>query len=79
MRDCTQFYVNGAWVEPDSPQVLDAINPATEEAIGRIALGNAQDVQAAVAAAKAASLSNPATGVSGENSACTTSWKSRPS
>ena len=49
-----QFYINGEWVEPLSGERLDVINPATEEPIGQVALGNADDVDRAVAAAVAA-------------------------
>ena len=54
MSHRTQFYINGEWVEPLSSERLDVINPATEEPIGRVALGNADDVDRAVAAAVAA-------------------------
>jgi len=54
MQDSLKFYVNGAWVEPDDPRPLDVINPATERPVGRVMLGNARDVDAAVAAARAA-------------------------
>lgn len=54
MNSCLQFYINGAWVEPDHPRPFDVINPATEESIGQIMLGNERDVSRAVAAAKAA-------------------------
>ena len=49
-----QFYINGEWVDPVDPKSLDVINPATEEVIGKIAMGNSQDVDKAVAAAKEA-------------------------
>ena len=49
-----QFYIDGAWVDPATPRTLDVINPATEEAIGRISLGGGVDVDRAVAAARAA-------------------------
>ena len=49
-----QFYINGEWVDPVDPKSLDVINPATEEVIGKIAMGNSQDVNKAVAAAKEA-------------------------
>ena len=49
-----QFYINGEWVDPVSPQTLEVINPATEEPIGEISMGGAADVDRAVAAAKAA-------------------------
>ena len=49
-----QFYINGEWVDPVDPKSLDVINPATEEVIGKIAMGNSQDVDKAVSAAKEA-------------------------
>ena len=54
MKECTQFYINGEWVDPVDPKHLDVINPATEETIGKIAMGNSKDVDKAVAAAKEA-------------------------
>ena len=54
MSHRTQFYVSGEWVEPLSSERLDVINPATEEPIGEVALGNVDDVNRAVAAAVAA-------------------------
>ena len=48
------FYIDGAWVTPQSATTLDVINPATEQAYTRIALGNTQDVDRAVSAAKIA-------------------------
>ena len=54
MSHRTQFYINGEWVDPLSGILLDVINPATEEPIGRVALGNADDVDRAVVAAVAA-------------------------
>ena len=55
MREFLKFYVNGRWVDPETPSRLDVINPATEKPCGSISLGNAKDVDKAVAAAKAAS------------------------
>ena len=54
MKECMQFYINGEWVDPVDPKHLDVINPATEETIGKIAMGNSKDVDKAVAAAKEA-------------------------
>lgn len=45
------FYIDGAWVTPATPNRLDVINPATEEPCGAISLGSAADVESAVAAA----------------------------
>ncbi|MFT4614900.1 MAG: aldehyde dehydrogenase (NAD+) [Bacteroidia bacterium] len=54
MRECKQFYINGEWVDPVTPNELDVINPATEEVCAHISLGAEADVDKAVAAAKAA-------------------------
>jgi aldehyde dehydrogenase (NAD+) len=54
MKHCRHFYIDGAWVDPAGVDELPVINPATEEAITRIALGSATDVDKAVAAAKRA-------------------------
>jgi len=54
MREMLQFYIDGQWVDPVTPNTVDVINPATEEACGRISLGSAADVDLAVAAAKRA-------------------------
>uniref|UniRef100_UPI003784C526 aldehyde dehydrogenase family protein n=1 Tax=Inquilinus sp. TaxID=1932117 RepID=UPI003784C526 len=50
----TQFYIDGAWVDPITPKTLDVIDPSTEEAFAKISLGSAADVDRAVAAAKRA-------------------------
>lgn len=49
-----QFYIGGEWVDAAGAGRLDVINPATGQAIGSIALGDADDVDRAVAAARAA-------------------------
>jgi aldehyde dehydrogenase (NAD+) len=54
MYDLTKFYIDGAWVDPKTKRELDVVNPATEEVIGKVALGSAEDVDAAVAAARRA-------------------------
>ena len=54
MKDCRQFYIDGKWVNPTKPHDFSVINPATEESIAVISLGNAADVDQAVAAAKRA-------------------------
>ena len=55
MYDLTKFYIDGAWVAPRTKRDLDVVNPATEEVIGKLALGGPEDVDAAVAAARRAS------------------------
>ena len=54
MSNKQKFYINGEWVDPISQETLEVINPATEEAIATIAMGNAEDLDRAVQAAKAA-------------------------
>ncbi|MFZ8929762.1 MAG: aldehyde dehydrogenase family protein [Gammaproteobacteria bacterium] len=54
MDNAKKFYINGEWVDPIGTETMDVINPATEEPICAIALGNSADVDRAVAAAKAA-------------------------
>ena len=54
MLKLTKFYIGGHWVKPLSPATLPVLNPATEAQIGTVAMGNAADVDRAVAAAKAA-------------------------
>jgi aldehyde dehydrogenase (NAD+) len=49
-----KFYIDGAWVSPTVPALLDVINPATEHSYTRISVGAAADVDRAVAAAKRA-------------------------
>ena len=51
MREMLQFYIDGQWVDPVTPNPFDVINPATEEVCGRISLGSEADVDKAVAAA----------------------------
>jgi aldehyde dehydrogenase (NAD+) len=50
-----QFYIDGQWVDPATPNPFDVINPATEQVCGRISLGSEADVDKAVAAAVRAS------------------------
>ena len=54
MREYMQFYINGEWVDPVTPNSLDVINPATEEVCAHISMGSEEDVNKAVAAAKTA-------------------------
>ena len=54
MSNRTNFYINGEWVAPTTSELLDVINPATEQSIGQIAMGGVEDVNKAVAAAKSA-------------------------
>src|SRR5215470_6437315 len=50
-RDC---YYGGKWHEPKSGRRADTVNPGTGQSLGPVADASAADVDAAVAAAKAA-------------------------
>jgi aldehyde dehydrogenase (NAD+) len=54
MRNLSQFYIDGQWVDPATPRTAEVINPATEAVSGIIALGSVADVNKAVAAARRA-------------------------
>lgn len=54
MDNLLKFYINGEWVAPHSTETMPVLNPATEERIAEVALGDAVDVDRAVAAASAA-------------------------
>ena len=49
-----KFYINGQFVSPKNPELIDVINPSTEEVIEKVALGNKNDVDKAVSAAREA-------------------------
>ncbi len=49
-----KFYIGGAWVEPISKARMGVENPATEEIVAQVALGNDADADRAVLAARAA-------------------------
>ena len=53
-RDWRQFYIGGNWVNPNSTAEFPILNPATEQQIGVITLGNDVDVGHAVDAATTA-------------------------
>jgi aldehyde dehydrogenase (NAD+) len=54
LYDNRQFYIDGAWVDPVSPEEFQVINPATEAVAGTISMGSPKDVDLAVAAARRA-------------------------
>jgi aldehyde dehydrogenase (NAD+) len=54
MEHSEQFYIGGAWVAPHSSERLPVIDPANEQPIASIAMGDVDDVDAAVAAARTA-------------------------
>ena len=54
MRESLSFYINGQWVDPITPAAIEVVNPATEEAFGRVSMGGSADVDRAVRAARRA-------------------------
>ena len=52
--DGLKFYIDGRWVDPVEPRLIDVVNPADESVMGQVALGGELDVDAAVKAARAA-------------------------
>ena len=51
MKDKLDFYINGSWVESESTEKIEVINPANEELIGHITAGTKGDINRAVKAA----------------------------
>ena len=49
-----KFYINGLWTAPKGDRSIDVTNASTEEVMGRVPEGTPDDVNAAVAAARAA-------------------------
>ncbi|MGE0129395.1 MAG: aldehyde dehydrogenase family protein [Blastocatellales bacterium] len=49
-----KLYINGQWIKPSGAGTIDVINSTTEEVMGRVPEGSPEDVNAAVAAARAA-------------------------
>jgi len=54
MKTYEHFYIDGAWQTPAGTATIDVHSAATEEIIGRIPKGTAEDVDRAVAAARRA-------------------------
>ena len=54
MENKKNFYIDGKWVTPKSKEEIKVIDPATEENCAVISLGNKDDVNDAVSAAKKA-------------------------
>jgi acyl-CoA reductase-like NAD-dependent aldehyde dehydrogenase len=49
-----KLFIGGEWVDPSGSETIDVINSSTEEVMGRIPQGTPEDVERAVAAARAA-------------------------
>ena len=52
--EINKFYIAGKFITPDGKEIINLINPATEEKVGHVASGSVQDVNDAVSAAKQA-------------------------
>jgi len=49
-----ELFIDGSWVAPESGKYLNNENPATEESLGKFAIGNEKDIDKAVKAARKA-------------------------
>src|SRR5258707_4715780 len=54
VQEHSKLSLNGEWVQPSGSDTLDVINSTTEEVMGRIPEGTPEDIDRAVAAARAA-------------------------
>ena len=52
MIEKTQNYINGAWVDAQSSEIIEVMNPSDNSVMGVVAASTAEDVNLAVAAAK---------------------------
>ena len=52
MLDKKNFYINGAWVDAQSSEIIEVMNPSDDSVMGVVAASTAEDVDLAVAAAK---------------------------
>src|ERR1700719_491984 len=57
MKTITKHYIEGAFVESHSGETMDIISPTSGKLIGRATLGDEEDTQRAIAAAKGAFVS----------------------
>lgn len=57
MQKLDRIYIDGNWTSPSGDQVIDVVNPATEETCAQLSLGSSADVDLAVAAARKAFVS----------------------
>jgi aldehyde dehydrogenase (NAD+) len=57
--DRDAFYINGGWATPATSDLIEVINPATEEIAARVPDGSPADIDAAVTAARTALESGP--------------------
>jgi aldehyde dehydrogenase (NAD+) len=63
MSNHRKFYIDGAWVDPVEPALIDVVDPSTEAVFTQISSGSVHDVDRAVAAARRAFPAFAATSV----------------
>jgi aldehyde dehydrogenase (NAD+) len=51
MKNKLKFYINGQWVESESNEKIEVINPANESIVGHVTAGTKEDIDSAVEAA----------------------------
>jgi aldehyde dehydrogenase (NAD+) len=51
MKDKLDFYINGQWIQSESSETIEVINPANENIIGHVSAGTKEDINKAVIAA----------------------------
>ena len=51
-RSYDELFIGGQWRKPANPQQLAVISPHSEEPVGHVQVAGAEDVDAAVAAAR---------------------------
>jgi aldehyde dehydrogenase (NAD+) len=49
-----EFFIGGSWVAPSTTERIEVISPHSEEVVGSVPAGAPEDIDAAVAAARAA-------------------------
>jgi aldehyde dehydrogenase (NAD+) len=54
MQKFDKLYINGEWVKPNTNEIIEVINPATETPCAVVPKGNRDDINAAVSAARQA-------------------------
>ena len=54
MKVHEKLYIGGEWVDPAGKAVIDVISPHSEEVVGRVPEATTDDVERAVATARAA-------------------------
>ena len=57
--DRDAFFINGGWAKPATSDLIEVVNPATEEVAATVPDGSPADIDAAVSAARTAFDSGP--------------------